>query len=215
MASPEDAPRRVAVLQDLCRELTERHALLGAAVNLTSGQGTAGVISASDDRCRQLDEMQFSAGEGPCYDAVRRSRPVLTSDLAVEGTALWPGYASTAVAGGVTGVFAFPLQVGAMCLGVLDVYAVRPGSLSEKQLAATLNFARVATEILLDGAPGLGDAIDCRAEIYQAQGMIMVARDLGAAEALARMRAHAFARDLPLLTLALGILAGHDPLDDE
>ena len=71
-----------------------------------------------------------------------------------------------------------------------------------------LAFARMATEILLDGGPGLGDAIDHRAEIYQAQGMVMVARGLGAAEALARMRAHAFAQDLTLLALALQILAG-------
>jgi hypothetical protein len=215
MAPPEEAPRAVVALHGLCRELTERLGLLGAAVNLTSGQGSAGVVAASDDRCRQLDEMQFSAGEGPCYDAVRRSRPVLTPDLAADGTAQWPGFTATALAAGVRGVFAFPLQVGAMCLGVLDVYAARSGSLGEVQVATALRYARAATAILLDGSPGLADAIDNRAEIYQAQGMVMVARAVGAAEALVRMRAHAFARDLPLLAVALEILDGHDRLDDE
>jgi len=215
MAPPEDAPPEVTALQELCRELTERLGLLGAAVNLTSGQGSAGVLAASDDRIRQLDEIQFSAGEGPCYDAVQWSRPVLTSDLAADGIARWPGYTSTAIAAGVCAVFAFPLQAGAMCLGVMDVYAAESGSLSHDQLATALRFARRATAILIDGGPALGDTIDFRAEIYQAQGVIMVARSEGAAEALARMRAHAFAHDLPLLTLALAILGGHESLEDE
>ena len=175
-------PRRTLVPRwrpwtDLCRELSADLEILGAAISLTSGQGTAGVVAASDERSRRIDELQFSAGEGPCYDAVLHSRPVLTPDLAAE-EGRWPGYASTAIEAGVAGVFAFPLQVGALCLGVLDVYAVRPGSLSDDQIAAALACARRAIEILLDGAPGLGDQIDHRAEIYQAQGMVMAcARD--------------------------------------
>jgi hypothetical protein len=204
----------VTALQELCRDLTARLHLLGAAVNLTSGGGSAGVVAASDDHCLRLDELQFSAGEGPCYDAVRLSRPVLTPDLAAEG-GRWPGYASTAIEAGVTGVFAFPLQVGVMCLGVLDLYADRAGSLPEDHEAAALALARRAIEILLDGAPGLGDEIDHRAEIYQAQGMVMAAHDLDPAEALARMRAQAFARGEALLTLAREILAGHENLDDQ
>ena len=215
MAPREDGPTAVPAIEDLCRELTERLGLLGVAVNLTSGQGSAGVVAASDDRCRRLDELQFSAGEGPCYDAAQWSRPVLTPDLGTEGTARWPGYTSTAVEAGVAAVFAFPLQVGALCLGVMDVYADRSGSLTDEQVGAALASARLATQILLDGGPGLGDAIAHRAEVYQAQGMVMASRGEGAAEALARMRAHAFAQDLSLLALALQILAGRELLEDE
>jgi hypothetical protein len=139
---------------------------------------------------------------------------VLTPDLAADA-GQWPGYASTAIEAGVAGVFAFPLQVGALCLGVLDVYAARPGSLSDEHIAATLRCARRAIQILLDGAPGLGDEIDHRAEIYQAQGMVMAARGIDAVEALARMRAQAFAHDQQLYALALLILAGQHLLEDE
>jgi hypothetical protein len=218
-----DVPGAVGALQGLCRSLTTHLDMLGVAVSLTSGRGSAGVVAASDEHCRQLDELQFAAGEGPSYDSVLGGRPVLTPDLSAVGTRQWPGYAATAVAVGVTGVFAFPLQVGAVCLGVLNVYADRPGSLTQERLQMTLTFARIATEILLDGdllrggelEPGLGDALAHRAEIYQAQGMLMVALELGAAEALARMRAHAFARDLTLLALALEILAGEARLGDK
>ena len=83
-------------------------------------------------------------------------------------------------------VFAFPLHVGAASFGVLDVYAEQPGSLSVEQEAMALTFAQIATEILLDGDlttpdgqldPGLSTALDGRAEIHQAQGMVVV--DLG------------------------------------
>ncbi len=214
MAVPEDVSPSVTALQDVCRGLTERLGFKGVAVNLTSGRGSAGVIAASDDHCRRLAELQFSAGEGPCYDAVLLTRPVLTPDLSAE-VGRWPGYASAAIEAGVSGVFAFPLQVGALCLGVLDVYGVRSGSLSEEEVLVVLACVRRATEILLDGGPGFGDAIDNRAEIYQAQGMIMAARGVDAADALARMRAHAFARNQALLGLAMEILAGHQLLEDE
>ena len=51
----------------------------------------------------------------------------------------------------MVGVFAFPLHIGAVVLGVLDVYADLPGSLSEKQMATALTSAQLATEMLLDG----------------------------------------------------------------
>jgi hypothetical protein len=215
MGSPDNAPRAATKLRDLCLDLSDPIGMQGAAVNLTAGDGSAGVLAASDERCRRWDELQFSAGEGPCYDAVRWSRPVLTNDLAADGVARWPGYTSTAVAAGVTGVFAFPLQVGAACLGVLDVYGISAGPLSGDQVARALVGAHRATALLLDGGPALGDEILHRVEIYQAQGMIMAAHGEGPAEALSRMRAHAFAHDRSLLTLALAILAGHELLEDE
>ncbi len=213
----------VGALQGLCRALTTYLDVLGVAVNLASSSGPAVVVAASDVESQRLDEIQFTAGEGPCFDVVSLIRPVLTPDLAAAGASQWPGYTATALAAGVGGVFAFPLQAGAMCLGVIDVFRERPGSLTEERLAMSLTFAGIATEILLDGdlvragglERGLGHALDYRAEIYQAQGMLMVALGLGAIEALARMRAHAFARDLTLLALALEIVAGDVRLGDE
>ncbi len=213
----------VGSLQGLCRAMTTHLDVLGVAVNLASDSAPAVVVAASDARSQRLDEIQFTAGEGPCFDAVRLIRPVLTPDLVAAGASQWPGYSATAVADGVRGVFAFPLQAGAMCLGVLDVFRDRSGSMTDERLAMALTFARIATEILLDGYSvrdgglerGLGDALDYRAEVYQAQGMVMVALGLTAAEALARMRAHAFAENLTLLALALAILAGDPRLGDE
>ena len=49
------------------------------------------------------------------------------------------------------GVFAFPMNVGAISFGVMDVFTEKPGSLSTDQMTLALTYAQIATEILLDG----------------------------------------------------------------
>ena len=118
---------------------------------------------------------------------------------------------------GVRAVFAFPLQVGAGRLGVLDVFRARPGPLSADELRQALTFAEVAVTTLLDGqsaagpgtaAAGLDEAMDGRAELFQAQGMVMVQLGADLAEALVRIRAHAYAHNRPLTEVAADIVAG-------
>jgi hypothetical protein len=225
MSAP-DGPDGVAdALQQLCRTLTSDLGLMGAAMNLMSAAGTTnGVVAASDDRSRDVDELQFATGEGPCHEAFAARRPVLTSDLRSVIDGRWPGYSSAALDAGVGAVFAFPLQVGAVVLGVMDVYADRAGSLSQEQAAAALTCAHLATEILIDGDlfstdgrldRDLSTVLDHRAEIYQAQGMVVVDLGVEPAEALARMRAHAFGNDQPLIDLAHAIISGFVlPVDD-
>jgi hypothetical protein len=211
------------VLERLCRGLTGHLAVLGAAVHLMSTAGSEGVAAASDDRCRDVDELQFTTGEGPCHVAFAARRPVLTPDLRTGAALAWPGYSSAALEAGVAAVFAFPLHVGGVALGVLDVYVDRPGRLTEEQVAMALTFAQIATEILLDGElttpdgsldPTLADALNYRAEIHQAQGMLMVSLGVSLADALSLMRAHAFTHARPLIELAKEIIAGRDDLED-
>ena len=210
------------VLQRLCRSLTKHLSLQGAAVSLMSDAGSQGVAAASDQHIKEIDELQFTTGVGPCHDAFTDRRPVMTSHLGSGSGDRWPGYTSAAIAAGVRGVFAFPLHVGAVAFGVLDVYADRPGPLDDQQLAMALTFAQLATETLLDGEvtsrdgglePSLRIAMDSRAEIHQAQGMLMVSLQVGPADALTRMRAYAFAHDRPLIDLAREIIAGRDHLE--
>lgn len=217
MTAPDVRDGFAAQLHQLCRTVTSDLAVAGAAVNLMSTAGSEAVVAASDDRSRTVDELQFSTGEGPCHDAFAARRPVLTPDLRAVTDGRWPAYASAARESGVVAVFAFPLQVGAVVLGVLDVYGDLPGSLTDQQLGTALTSAQAATEIILDGhlvsADGrldhdLSTAFEHRAEIYQAQGMVMVDLGVDPVEALARMRAHAFGNDIPLLDLAHDIISG-------
>ncbi len=222
---PADVDHRDGVAGDLrrlCWALVEQTGQSGAAVTLMDRTGSQGVAAASDDRNRALAELQFTTGEGPCHEAFAAGRPVLVADLQGSSGERWPGFRSAALESGIGAVFVFPLQVGAVALGVLDVYALEPGPLTAEQVATILTYAQIATEILLDGTlttsagdltPGLATALDGRAEIHQAQGMVMVALGVTLAEALVRMRAHAFASTQPLIDLAHEIIAGRSPFD--
>ena len=224
MTAPDRHDGFAGQLQQLCRTLTSDLAVTGAAMNLMSPAGSEAVVAASDDHSRDVDELQFATGEGPCKDAFSSRRPVLTPDLRAVTHSRWPAYASAARELGVVGVFAFPLHVGAVVLGVLDVYADMPGSLSEKQVAAALTTAQLATEIILDGHlvstdgrldRDLSTALEHRVEVYQAQGMVVSDLGVDPVEALARMRAHAFGNEIPLLDLARDIISGFVlPKDD-
>jgi hypothetical protein len=141
---------------------------------------------------------------------------VLVPDLSDEPTGRWPGYTPAAREAGVRAVFAFPLQVGAGRLGVLDVFRTRPGPLAADELRQALTFAEVAVTTLLDGqsaapagraAAGLERAMDSRAELFQAQGMVMVQLGIPITDALARMRAFAYAENRPLADVARDIVA--------
>ena len=56
-------------------------------------------------------------------------------------------------------------------------------------------------------ASALADLDDTRFEVYQAQGMVMIQLGTGPAEALSRMRAHAYARELTLSRVADDIVS--------
>ncbi len=214
----------VSLLERLCLALTRHVSADGAAVHLMSLDGSDGVAAASNDRCKALVELEFTTGEGPSHDAFSRRKPVLIPDLRATDGPRWPGYASAAVAAGACAVFAFPLHVGAAGLGVLELFVDKPGSLPEDDLAMALMFAQIATEVLLDARmitpegelnPDLASALAYRAEIYQAQGMLMVSLGVGLAEALVRMRAHAFSEDRPLIEVAHEIIRGGNPTGDD
>jgi hypothetical protein len=215
---PEAAGDRdgVGSLRRLCAAAAQALSASGVAMSVMTEDGVRGATIASDPASERIEELQFVLGEGPSLDAVASHRPVLVPDLVGEAMSRWPAFTPAAGDHGVRAVFALPLQVGAARLGVLDVFRARPGHLSRDELRCALMFAEVALTTLLDGqanadvgalADGLAGAVESRAEIHQAQGMVMVQLGVGLAEALARMRAHAYAEDQDLSDVAGSIIA--------
>jgi GAF domain len=206
------------VLDRLCAATVSALPVDGAGLALMTPAGHAGLLVASDTRAAAMEDLQHSLGEGPCLDASSTGRPVLQPDLTTTGTSRWPGFTSAAAEAGIAAVFAFPLQVGAIRLGVLDVYRASPGSLDTLELAEALDYAAAATTILLElqhGAPTgqlhplLADAADEHREIHQATGMISVQAAVGLTEALLLLRARAYATERPLIDVANDVLDRH------
>jgi len=217
-AEPALAPgptERGDQLRRLCRTAAGTLPALGAAVTVMTAEGMQPMAVASDPQTQALEEQQFSFGEGPCVDAFAGRRPVLEPDLA-RLRVRWPAYTPAAIEGGVRAVFAFPLQIGAARLGVLDVYRDEPGVFSATALLQALTFAEIALEILLDGqaaagtdrpVQGLESAVESRSELFQAQGMVMIQLHVSLAEAMSRLRAHAYAYDRRLSDVARDVVA--------
>jgi len=208
-------------LDRLCRCAAEELGLAGAAVTLVPTAGAHAVSAASNPATRQHEDEQFGVGEGPTQDVFSSHRPVLVFDLERTGAGRWPGYAPAASAAGVRAIFALPLQVGAVTFGVLTLYGPDPRSFDRREMRTALMFAELATELLMDNSqaePAIGldpdhhAAMAIHGHIYQAQGMTMVDLGVPLPEALARMRAHAYATDQDLADLATDIIAGRTTL---
>jgi hypothetical protein len=210
-------------LQRLCRATTRELAASGSGVSLMSSRGDPTVVAASSPANQDIEQLQFTLGEGPCWDAYALGQPVSAPDLGDAARTRWPGYAPAARDHGVEAVFAFPLQQGAARIGALDVYRASAGPLSPAQLAQGQAFADATLTALLDGQeraaagrqgaleqtlqPELEEAFDGRFEVYQAQGMVQVQLEVSLEEALARLRGYAYAHDRPLTAVAADVVA--------
>jgi len=175
----------------------------GVGLILMTDSGPAGVVAATDEAASTMEKLQFGLGEGPCVDSSVTGRPALHPDLARTGPALWPVFSAGALEAGIGAIFAFPLRVGAIRLGVLDLYRDEPGHLTSDQLAEALSFAGAATTILLlletrssplgsADADRLDDVIGHRAVVHQATGLIAVQAKVSLAAALSLLRAASF-----------------------
>ncbi len=208
----------------MCEAAVHTLPIAGASLTLTTAVGHRTLLAASDGVSARLDELHFTLGEGPAVDAVSRGHPVLTGDLADPGSASrWPAFSGAAIEAGVGAVFALPLQIGAICLGVLVAYRVEPGRLSADDLAQALRLADGAADALLDLAVPASDQpdgnddgarLDSRrtysftAEVHQASGMVMVQLGVSIEVALARLRAYAFAEGRSVGEIAREVVAG-------
>jgi hypothetical protein len=129
----------------------------------------------------------------------------------------WPGFAAGALEAGIAAVFALPLRVGGIRLGVLDLYRDRPGELTPHELTEALAHADAATAILLDlqahtSADGTGTGlipvVTDHADVHQATGIVSVQAHVTLTQALVLLRARAFAAERPVLGLSRDVVAG-------
>jgi hypothetical protein len=93
-------------------------------------------------------------------------------------------------------------------VGVLVLCRDRPGGLDTTEHTEALIFADAILTLLLNeraGAAGQtlpAESLALGPEIHQAAAMVSVQLDCGVDEALVRLRAHAFAREVPLTRVA-------------
>lgn len=200
-------------LCDVCAEVT---AMTGAGIMLMSGDVRRGSICTTDAVSARIEALQYAFGEGPCMDAYRDDRPVAAPDLREAGATRWLAFTGPALEAGAQAVFGFPLQVGAVRLGALNLYRDQPGAMTDDQHADALVMADVAAQAVLvlqvGALPGqLAAALEASADfqfvVHQASGMVAAQLGVSVGQALVRLRAHAFGNDRPLADVAEDVVA--------
>lgn len=211
MLAARGAVLRAGRLCEVCAEVVQ---VSGAGIMLMSHDRPWGSICTTDPVSAEIEELQFTLGEGPCVDAYNHEVPVLEPDLADPRTSRWLAFTAPAVAAGVRAIFGFPLRADTVRIGALNLYRDEPGGLSDEQYEDALVMADIVTETVLamqaDAEPGsLADELDqaFRYVVYQASGMVAAQLDIGVDEALARLRAYSFGSSRPLTDVAEDVVA--------
>jgi GAF domain-containing protein len=144
-----------------------------------------------------VDDAQYERDDGPCLEALRTGVLVIVQDLSAEDRERWGGFPPVALAAGAHGVLAYPLEVGGQVVGVLNLYAHERNLFPEAVQQIAKQFVDPAA-LLLSGVlqrlsqaeliAHLNAALDSRAVIDQAIGIIMATHTCSADEAFAVLR---------------------------
>jgi len=185
---------------------------------------------ASDPVAEQLDELQFDLGEGPCWDAAATRRPVLEGRMSERGHLLWPAFTGALRDEHIQGLFAFPLLLGPLTLGAIDLYANSVIALHPRDVSGLLAASAALARLVLRRAVDLAEAQDSdtqtkyphsRRVIHQATGFIIAQTGLSADDAYLVIQGRAFADGRRMRGVAEDILTGqvvfttkHDGIED-
>jgi hypothetical protein len=189
----------------------------GVGLYLIGELGLCEPLYVTNPLSEQIAELQVTLGEGPGTEALGEDHPVLVPALGSDSSMLrWPAFAPAAVAAGVSAVFAFPLVMGAISVGAVEIHRGREGELSAAELAELLLFADAALPRVLDHLSGPDTAerpdlpssgFEYRwAEVHQATGMVSVQLDSDLTVAFLRLRAHAYLTDRRLSQVASDVV---------
>ncbi len=207
----------------LCSACVELLEVSGAGITLM-GAGQSGPLCVSNQRMAALEDLQFTMGVGPCQDAFKSGIPVHAPRLFGREVPHWPAFLDMALEVGINAVFAYPLALNGAKIGVMTLYQDLAGDLTGSQHEDSLALAGVLTETVLslqDASPegvlaeSLEGTVAYRAEVHQASGMVSIQLRIPVAEAIVRIRAHAFAEGRPVGEVARDIVARRLRLADD
>lgn len=209
-------------VEDALQEIVQTtHAIFdvdGAGLMLADTDHHLRNVAVSDERLGHLEELQILHQEGPCITAFDDKELVGTQDLAEETR--WPLFSRAAVARGVRAVLASPLPYNQDAVGVVAVLSDDPHPWSPQGELALLAFTDLAALLIASMMQGeqqselaaqLQNALNSRAVIEQAKGVLIGQQGLSAHEAYVQLRdqARAQRRKLAVVSAELVRSASH------
>jgi hypothetical protein len=186
----------------------------GASVSKVGGFLGTETLAATDATIARIDELQFDLGEGPCWDAIAALAPVLQPDVRA-ARKVWPAFSRRLQDHGVTAIFAFPLAVGPLRIGAIDLYSTEPTDLDGATTTQTTALASIISRHVLrdtlraagDGDTGLSGPYS-RRTIHQATGFVIAQCGISAEDAYLLLQGHAFAEGTTMEEIAQDVVSG-------
>jgi len=147
-------------------------------------------VAASGPLALELDQVQYAQNSGPCLEAALSGQLVELLDTRADDR--WGEFPRLAAERGCRGVLSFPLPPQELITGGLNVYARTSQPLDERTRDMVARFAAYAVvpvsnmylyESAVERAEHLRAALDSRAVIDQAKGILMERFKLSADQA--------------------------------
>ena len=202
-----------ATLVEICRIAARAVPGAEGASITTFTQGRPGALGDGQWATR-LDELQYVEHEGPCLDAYRTGNAFRVRDLTTEPR--WPSYTPRALEQGARSMMSMPLTAEGNVIGALNVYS-RSEDAFDAEAASVADIvaahAGLASQVGAayfghrDLAEQLSAAIQSRAAIEQAKGIIMASEGCTPDAAFAMLVKMSQSANRKLRTLAEEIVA--------
>jgi anti-anti-sigma factor len=185
----------------------------GASLTLVR-HGRLVTAAATGDNVVELDHRQYESAQGPCVDAATHGRRF--SIESAEDEQRWSSFIPHLIERGLHSVLSTPLVTAAGPVGSLNLYARPTDAFDIDGHALASVFAAQAATVVTHGAlehsadqftRRLQAALEDRAVIAQAQGVLMAQTGVSAEEAHTALRSTSQAADVPLVEAAHGVMA--------
>jgi hypothetical protein len=219
MAGPDDllvrfaraiatTPPTNALSERLCLASRNLAGADAAALTVAYAETNRVTLFATDTLSARLEDLQEVMGEGPGYSAASNGQ-LEVCRLGTLAAERWPLFSAAALQlVGAATLHAVPMQPGHQLIGVMTLYQLQHPDTDLAMDVPTLERLAAATGAALMRDP---EAVDqdlmdgpwqSRAQIHQATGMVVAQLGLNSDDALAVLKAHAYAGETTLADIA-------------
>ncbi|GAB3301734.1 GAF domain-containing protein [Geodermatophilus aquaeductus] len=217
LPGPELLPERLA------RAVARVLPVDGAGISLFFADSRRLPLGASSPAAAIAERLQFTTGEGPCLSAHAEERPLVADEATIRSR--WPAFYDGLVAHTpIRGTISLPLHDDLRGIGALDLYTMPPNDVTSLSLTDALSVSAEVAALLRDAGretrPGEdgpawldAPAAERRSLVWQAMGFLNSGLGVNSTDALALLRAHAYADGADLDELARRVVEREIPLE--
>ncbi|PPB48531.1 response regulator receiver protein [Arthrobacter pityocampae] len=172
-----------------------------------------GTMAGSSPEATAMDEVQFQYDDGPCLRAAREQAPCVVEDFQTDSR--FGQYTPAILHAGIRSALGVPIPLEGEAIAALDLYSTRAGEFDAERTQAALHLAAEASRALrtairiahfADTATNLRAAMDSRATIQLAAGIIMGQNRCSHDTAIAILKSASSSRNIKLKDVAAAVV---------